>query len=548
MEPVAHAYQEHIGVSMKYRWETSASVWLEDVLPVAAPHAVGAATAGPAAAAHAALAAGAEGSVTAPAAPLAPGQSRFTLASTAGLSAVDWSTQPASRLPDIAHVLGASLPRACACSPIYPEGFSYCPHCGAPLERLEGLGDGLPDWLGPAADPRLPRHLPQGLAVTALPLAASLEERPGAPAPGRAELQLPAPPNAHCLFVAAHAGFPVQRLLALAPARNVLQYWDPLGLRWEVLLPEDPASTVGWDGAYAWLPAPEPRRGELGLVPTRAGLQRLWINPVNDSYRTELVQPGVLAGAPAAMRRHIACPLRADNGSLQLWSALGDASGASQQELDAPTSGYARPVGYDGGLLWLHEAGQLIWHPGFAARWQPWADGWQPRLHLGGPTQSRDGRLWQLGHDGQQYSFVELLAEQPEVRPVDGARLGWGGFLFRRGHAVLGEPWDQEHVEDQHDHHTLVLPLLRAFDNQRAQPGGLVLRLHQVTGRAEEALGERVQPRATVEWIGQRNVILDEVVRLLRPQDCQPFVYDGCLWLHHPDWNQMRGWRLDRLP
>jgi hypothetical protein len=24
-------------------------------------------------------------------------------------------------------------------------------------------------------------------------------------------------------------------------------------------------------------------------------------------------------------------------------------------------------------------------------------------------------------------------------------------------------------------------------------------------------------------------------------------VAGGHLWLHHPDWNQMRGWRLDEL-
>jgi len=72
-----------------------------------------------------------------------------------------------------------------------------------------------------------------------------------------------------------------------------------------------------------------------------------------------------------------------------------------------------------------------------------------------------------------------------------------------------------------------------------------VLRLHKANFRAEEALGDRVIPRATVEWIGRRNVILDEIARLSRPLECVPVVAGGCLWLHHPDWNQMRGWRLD---
>ena len=93
-----------------------------------------------------------------------------------------------------------------------------------------------------------------------------------------------------------------------------------------------------------------------------------------------------------------------------------------------------------------------------------------------------------------------------------------------------------------------MLPLLRGFNSNRAQPSGLVLRLHQYSGRAEEALAGRTIARATLEWIGRRNVILDEVVRLARPLECMPFVYDDCLWLHHPDWNCVRGWRLTALP
>ncbi|MBW8899434.1 MAG: hypothetical protein JF619_15275, partial [Massilia sp.] len=128
-----------------------------------------------------------------------------------------------------------------------------------------------------------------------------------------------------------------------------------------------------------------------------------------------------------------------------------------------------------------------------------------------------------------------------------GARLGFANFLFRRGHAVVGEPWESEHVEDPHEDDSLVLPLLRGFNNNRSQPSGLVLRLHNYTGKAEDALTDRVIARATVEWIGKRNVILDEVVRLARPLECVPIVYDNRLWLHHPDWNQMRGWRLEDL-
>jgi hypothetical protein len=85
-----------------------------------------------------------------------------------------------------------------------------------------------PDWWGAWADQLLPRHVPHGLPVTSLALGDALEERPAAPAVGRCDAVLPVPPNADCVFAAARYGFPEQRLLALAPGRGVLQYWDPL--------------------------------------------------------------------------------------------------------------------------------------------------------------------------------------------------------------------------------------------------------------------------------------------------------------------------------
>ena len=492
---------------MAYRWETPSSIWLED-----------------------------------------DRSGQFALEATEGLGRIDWQAHARGRLPDVAHLLGASLPGSCACAPIYPEGFAFCPTCGQALHKLAGRSLRQPDWWGTHGDQALPRHVPHGLPVTSLALGDSLEERPAAPAIGRADLAMPVPPNAHCVFAASSWGFPEPRLLALAPARGVLQYWDPLAQLWHVMTAEDTASELRFTPAqYGWLPALNPARGEVGVVPTDAGLARLWINPINESYRLESLFAGALAAPPGAMRRHVGCPFVAD-GALRLL-----ATGADFKEGEilacegAPTGGWTRPIGYDNRLFWLHAEGQLVWLPGEAPRWLPWPEGWMPKLEFGGPTQSRDGRLWQIGHDGQAYSFLELGVERPQLEPIDGARLGFANLLFRRGHPVLIDPWSAEHVEDTHEDDTLVLPLLRSFNNNRSQPSGLVLRFHKYTGRAEEALSTRTIARTTVEWIGKRNVILDEVARLTRPLECVPFVYAGALWLHHPDWNQMRGWRLEEL-
>jgi len=491
--------------AMAYRWDTPASTWLED------------------------------------------DNGQFTLAQTAGLGPVDWQGAARARAGDVARLLGASLPGACHCASIYPEGFAFCPDCGNPLQQPAVTPADRPDWWGAASDPALPRQLPHGLPVTALALGERLELRAAAPEVGRAELSMAPPPNAHCVFAAATFGFAEQRLLALAPKRGVLQYFDPVAQLWHVLVAEDAASALAFDASgYAWLPALHPRRGEVAIVPTAQGLRTVHVDPVAETFRTETLFDATLTSAPGALRRHIGVLFVGRDGSTRLWTTEADFTKARDYQCDgAPASGWARPVAYDGRLYWLHLDGQLLWQPGQAPRYLHWPAPWQPRLELGGPTQSRDGRLWQIGHDGQAYSFLELGTDNPQREPIDGARLGFANLLFRRGHAVVDEPWSDAQVDDPHEDDALVVPLLRVLNDHRSAPSGLVLRLHQYTGRAEDALATRVIARVTVEWIGRKNVILDDIARLARPRDCSAFVYAGALWLHHPDWNRIRGWRLE---
>ena len=494
---------------------------------------------------------------------------RYELEKVPGVPRVDWQ-RLRNRLPDVANLLGASLPSlptSCNHAPIYPEGFIVCPDCGAPLRQVKPAVHAA--WWGatsanlPAAAHPLPRHVPHGLPQTALPLARALEARAPEPHVGQPDRRMHAPPNARCVFVAANFGFAAQCLLALANTRNVLQYWDAPGRRWHVFEPEEGTGDLRFTASdYAWLPPCEhSARGEIGTVPGAQGLYRLAFNPFTETFRTMTVLQAPPVASPGAVGRWIACPFSAPfiapdiapdtaPGSVRLWTAAPDGSDPEVLDIagtDIPLAGWSRPFGYDGRLHWLHENGQLLWRPGESPRWLPWPFPWQARLQLGGPARSRDGRLWLIGHDGAGYSLRELGAEAAQVEPIGGARLGFGTLLFRRGHQVKGEPWSGEDVEDQRHNEALVLPLLEMVSAPRSQPSGLVLRFPQFTGKAEAALAGEVLPRALVEWIGERNVILDEVVRLKNPADCVPFVYDGALWLHHPDWNELRGWQLEGL-
>ncbi|UGQ45398.1 hypothetical protein [Massilia endophytica] len=504
---------------MAYRWHSEDSAWLE--------HAPG------------------------------TGSSRFELERSRELSPVAWA-HARGRLADVAAVLGAALPASCDHAAIFPENFAFCPDCGAPLLQAGDAPRLIPAWAAPpgtAALPAsawpLPKHAPQGLPLTSAPLAQALEKRAPEPAVGQAELRLPVPPNAVSAFISGTFGFAAQRLLALAYTRNVLQYWDPCASHWQLLAPEEGAAQLRFErSAFAWLPASGGRRGEVGLLPGDGGLYRLLVNPVNESFRTEAVLHAPLASSPGAAGRYIACLVAAPEGP-RLWTALAD--GADPESLpvngsEVPDSGWSRPYSYDGALVWLHERGHLLWHPGRAPQWLAWPFPWKPRLQFGGPARSRDGRLWLIGHDGESYSFRELGRAGGQVQPIDGARLGFNTLLFRRGHQVKNDPWSVEDVEDQRHGDALVLPLLENISATRSQPSGLVLRIEGYTGKAEAALSGELLPRTLFEWVGQRNVILDEIVRLRHPADCLPFVHNDCLWLHHPSWNHIRGWRLGEEP
>ncbi len=501
---------------MAYRWETADSVWLED-----------------------------------------ENSGQFSLASSAGLGQVDWRALARNRIPDVAQLLGASVPHGCPHGAIYPEGFAYCPTCGHALTSYAAQPPAAPpQWWDAtsAATPdrrhSLPKHVPHGLPITALPLAQALETRPSEPSVGQVERKLPKPPNLPCVFAAANFGFASQRLLALAYSRDVLQYFDPRAGVWQVLSGEPGAADLHFSASdYAWLPAGGGRRGEVALVPSVQGLFRLLINPVGESYHTEAVFAAPLVSAPGAVLRHIAC-LYLDGGGVGLWSAGADGAGPATWPCPdgVPAQGWSRPLSYDDKLMWLHAEGQLSWQAGAAPQWLPWPGGWTPRLNLGGAAQSHDGRLWLIGKDASSYAFLELGRENPQMERLDGARLGFGKLLFHRGHQVKKDPWESADVDEHRHENTLVLPLLENFIPGREAPTGLVLRLEPFTGLAETVLdGAATIPKAFVEWIGSRNVILDMIPNLSAPTDCVPFVYDGHLWLHHPKWPDIRGWHLKAL-
>ncbi|UUZ52839.1 hypothetical protein LP419_27205 [Massilia sp. H-1] len=199
---------------MAYRWETAASVWLED-----------------------------------------ESSAQFELASSEGLSRIEWQAQARGRLPDVARLLGASLLGRLPVRGHLPRGLRFLPDLrpcaaqtrGPPAERAGLVWPLVRPGLAAPRAARLAGHL------------AGAGRQPGR-APGAApcgplrSVHAGAAQRAVRVCHCRRFGFPVQRLLALAHTRNVLQYWDPLAELWHVMSPEDHGADLSFTAsAYAWL-------------------------------------------------------------------------------------------------------------------------------------------------------------------------------------------------------------------------------------------------------------------------------------------------------
>lgn len=499
---------------------------------------------------------------------------QFELVASHGLGERSWRGAGAQQT-EIAQWLGAALPLTCTCSAVFPPDFAFCPRCGAALQPLPAMPP-QKNWLGPYADQDLPEHAPKGLALCAHSLAARLPV-PVTAAPNsaasnsavpnttprnttaiaRPDASLPAPPAAPCLFFSGTFGFAEPRLLALAYRQNGLQYWNPRAGDWQMLASAASAGS-GAEGAgndlagidlsftasdYYCLPPMSGEPGAVAMIPTAKGLMQLMINPLLGCYQLQAVLIAPLVSSPGRVFEHLACLYLQDD-QVCLWAS---STGAEQHWVAcAPahcTLGWSRPLAYQGKLIWLHADGHLLWQPGSAPKWLPWPSGWQARSAYAAPMQSRDGRMWLLGQQQQAYSFLELGADTPQQESADGARLGFGHCVFRLGHPLHGEPWGSFTVENENDHNALVWPLLACYDSNKRQQGALVVRMPDYVGTIEQLFISRASIDSKLEWVGETHLELERL-HLARPWELTCFVHDGCLWMQHPDWSRMRGWRL----
>jgi hypothetical protein len=269
------------------------------------------------------------------------------------------------------------------------------------------------------------------------------------------------------------------------------------------------------------------------------------------SYRTSIV-PGRCIGAPTLTAGTVSVPIIEPNGAAWLLvTSATDLGHVERLPLEHPCSGpYQLPLSDATRAIWLGTTGILSYRPatvGTANRcdFSKWPADVTPEFQFGSPYLSNTGRLWQLCLDqrAERFEYVQIGSpdsRRPDIHGVDGPRFCTGQVSYHLETQSRADPWLDAGAEDaQMDE--VVLPILESMGSSTV----MCLRV-QFVGSLSDFFAARDPQIATLEVTGEPGVRL-YVVRVRSPWLASVFVYDGAVYLYHPDLpDAIPGWKLAR--
>jgi hypothetical protein len=463
-----------------------------------------------------------------------PTTGAFDLADYRGLGAAP----PGCNLLDLASLVGARVcgdaaDRGSKPVALYPGAFRFSPVTGKPLPDPP---DAHPDaWLPPFGGDGADGELPQGLRLTAVPLALrtslSVEALPDS------ELAILPAGNYHFLVSACQTH--EARLLALDFSRGLIYHWLPHSECWHEIDPGGEEmiaeSSLGDD---AWgMAAPDPEGSTRVFLPTDEGLAIVSINLIARTYESHTVG-GCCVGAPALWDGKVYVPMLEEDGELGVYALEPYGTSLRRVEgprLDAAAAEWIRPLADGLQLIWMAAQGQLVVQHGDGgtpgASFLAWPPGVTPRFDLGSPGLSAGGELWQQCHQegrkGGAFVSVQLGRATPQIKAQKSARLG-------TGRASLPLEGSGSSADDE-----VVFPLLESTSASTL----LCARVQGV--RPVDGVFESSETFTTTFELRGKHDVQFWVARMPRPWATRPFVYAGHLYLYHPDKRRLQGWRID---
>lgn len=453
---------------------------------------------------------------------------------------------------DIGRLIGAR--RDTSSGQWFPSDFNYSPQTGTPLDAaVTGLD---PPWVppfgaSPLSDVDMTRPMAGGLKRTPASLTLARSKGRLDPTSGAAR-RLPALPPGQYRFLVHKFDAASPTLMAIEPEQGNLLVLLPESNTWIAL--ERPAGGIlaeGLRNSRGWrIEVVEETRCATLYLPTASGLAVVTPTLIGLSYAVEYFGESAALGGPVAWAGEVWLPARGRNGVVNL---IGKPPGADDAILlptraPAPKKGFEAPVFDPFHVIWPSEEGQLIVRLDPTGRkksdWIAWPDGLRPRFLLGCPYLSHSGSFWQLCSRGQDESleYVQMGKLFPESTAVDAPRLSTGRISYKDGQRIEGDPWGQpEHVSDGASA-SIVVPLVESEINRAVV--GLRMDAPQGVLALLESDKERHRVVLQLEAENQADVVFGSL-SVARPWLASLFVYDGHLWVYHPELPQALGWKLE---
>lgn len=464
----------------------------------------------------------------------------FTLVSRDGRSPGQWSKEQLAALLGV-RGRSSSCSQSTGCGEVFPSAFEYCPSCGGRL--AVPLAGEMQLWLPPYGNVPSSSARPSGLRLTGTYLTIEQTDPRSRP-----HVELPSPRGAALRFLVAPLSERTPSLIALDIANGSLsalssaKRWisiEPLG---EAQLSECSLPLHGWQvvaedlvgSNRLWLAT------DHGLCAVRLDLAAL-------AYEAEYLTAPCF-GAPVSFAGHLAVPCGRDSGSIEVaFTPLG-LGGATWQSITVALDGagavrFASAISSSRRAIWESHQGQLLvsLSPSgkLGAEFIPWPQGCDPWFSLGSPYADKQGQLWRQCRGADGRILYVRLGKNPEIWDADGPRFSSGGLSFRQGMVILerDKPW--EDVQAEADTAAKIIVPLVEHDSEDVAVCAEVDWAAGV-GPLLNAPG-KVQGRFALRGKVNRNFLNFD---MRHPWDAVVFVWNGHLFLSHPDFDGIPGWRL----
>lgn len=432
----------------------------------------------------------------------------------------------------------------------FPPSFVHSPATGKKLERPQ-TSDAR-TWLPPHGNQDLDKGLLRGGKLTT----ASLRLRAGITSATQPPRQIPLPDAGHCTFLVTSCGLNMSFLFALDALNGTLYCWLPTQGNWAEMNPaQDSAPYLGSEHLPygTWRPELAEYKGASALLwPSDAGLFALRLSPLTLHFVVEPLSEGCCASPVLPLRgRHFVLQLR--QGKTEMVSISLQDGQLEVHCRDIPDVQWVCSMATPQEAVWLSATGQVVANVGRRQYgFIPWQPGTIPQFDLGPAHFASDGRLWfqvlRSYENGHERCFIELGRPDPRKKPESkeaclSRRFLTGASFFCTEKQERKDPWEPEvHSSLDQDNDEVVMPLLESV----ADGSLLTLRVfHRDLGKDGDLLRSAGVLNIRYQIMGQHD---DEVgfykTAVRNSWITTAFLYDGGLYLYHPEFKNIYGWPL----